>query len=56
MKTMNTCGKDCGTAGTSWKGGEGMGRAGLIMSIIRLLNLADDEALSNIYHFVLHRV
>lgn len=33
-----------------------MSRTELIMSIIRLLNLADDEALRNIYHFILNRV
>lgn len=31
-------------------------RAELIMSIIRLLNLADEEKLRNIYHFVLHLI
>lgn len=33
-----------------------MSRAELIMSIIRMLNLADENALGDIYHFVLHRV
>lgn len=31
-------------------------RAELIMSIIRLLNLADEEKLRNIYHFALHLI
>lgn len=31
-------------------------RAETIMSIIRLLNLADEEKLRNIYHFVLHLI
>lgn len=33
-----------------------MRRETLVMSIIRMLSLADDEALCNIYHFVIQRV
>ena len=33
-----------------------MNKGELMLSIIRLLSLADEEALTNIYHFVLHRV
>ena len=33
-----------------------MSKGELMLSIIRLLSLADEEALKNIYHFVVHRV